>query len=148
MAQSASIFSNTQSLYITGDSDHAQHVKDANTSAQASGQMLLSNVAIFNYDDRSRLRFDLPPNYKQHFGLLRGLIEFNRTPDFTFMYHRESNSFDIDIEVSQHERLKAFLNLIDGLLTGEIQFKKQLKKAIAFETQYRLESSKLYASLL
>ena len=86
--------------------------------------------------------------YRQYFALVKGLIEFHRSPNLAFTYDRSENSFDIDFAITASVQAQAFLEWIYQLLKSEVAFKKALKGVIQFEEEYKKKQELVYRSIL
>ena len=95
-------------------------------------------------ESRIKIRYELSSQLKEHFVLLRGLIEFSRPKDFSFVFNRNENSFVASITRNQVANLKELLSNVQFQLNAELKFRKKLKTAIYFERQYRLQCEAMY----
>ena len=95
-------------------------------------------------ESRIKIRYELPNQGKDKFVLFRGLIEFSRPRDFSFVFNRHDNSFVANVARNKVADLKEFLSNVQVQLTEELTFRKKLKAAIIFEKQYRLQCEELY----
>ena len=109
---------------------------------------LIHSATVFFYNGRVRLNVTLQTANQSEFALVKGLIEFHRSKNFVFTYNRVENNFEIDIFESEFETLRAFLSNVSSWLSGELNFKRALKSAIAFEARYKEESKTFYQSIL
>jgi hypothetical protein len=99
------------------------------------------------YKNRARLHFNLTNEYLPHFILIRGLIEFNRPKHLKFTYASDRKRMEIDLEVSEFDELTKLFRTVYAEVRKEIQFKTVLRKQIAFEREYRLESAAVYMAI-
>jgi hypothetical protein len=107
----------------------------------------IRNHYRLTYNNKTRFTFFIREEYRRHFALLRGLIEFNRGNRFSFLYNREAASLDIDVLTEDVQPLIDFLHSIQSNLEGEIAFKSALKNVISFEREYRKLQAKVYAGI-
>lgn len=96
------------------------------------------------YHDSVRFSFTLNKKYSKHFIAVKGLLEFNRLAGFQFTYNRNEKSVALDIPTSKRNELNALFHFVERQLQEELQFKKYLKQAIAFERQYQIEKARVY----
>lgn len=107
----------------------------------------IRNHYRLTYNNKTRFTFFVREEFRSHFALLRGLIEFNRGNRFSFLYNREAASLDVDVATEDVQSLLDFLHSIHSNLEGEIAFKSALKKVISFEREYRKLQAKVYAGI-
>jgi len=91
--------------------------------------------------------FSLSEEFKKNFVLIKGLIEFLRSKNFSFEYNFAQKAIETDIEVSQLEDLRAFLHDVSIWLRQEIKFKETLKVILDFENRYKVAKAEVYALL-
>jgi hypothetical protein len=106
---------------------------------------LFDKVSRFYYEGRIRLTFSVAG--KSDFGLIRGLLEFNRPNTLRFRYDGKNRTVGTDLRADQLEELQELLARVRELLEGEKRFRHALKLAIDFENRYRLERDSVYAVL-
>jgi|GEM_PF-6731428 hypothetical protein len=94
------------------------------------------------------LAFSVKPDFRRHFGLLIGLLEFHRTSAFSFAYHRNDHRISVSINSNQYANLISLLRFIADLLVREVAFKSHLRKVIEFERNAVLQTKFLYKDLL
>jgi hypothetical protein len=109
-----------------------------------SGEWFFEKTSAFYYNERARVYFKIKPAFVSYFALLRGLIEFTRSGYQQFTYQADQKVFGIDLPRDQFSELKKLLQNVHQLLLQEIQFKENLKKAIAFEERYKREMASIY----
>jgi hypothetical protein len=97
--------------------------------------------------DRAIVKFKLSGIYKDHFVLLRGLLEFSRPTWISFSYNNAERTFELFVGIDQAKAVTEHLDLILKLLIKEIKFKKSLKAILRFEESVRVEQSRLYREL-
>lgn len=117
-----------------------------------SGSPIIENI-LFNkvtslyYKKRVRLSISLSDEFKKHFVMMRGLIEFHRSKSLSFYYDVKQKTFEADIDVNQLNHLQSFFNKVSLWLKEEIRFKEALKIVLEFEHRYKIESASAYALL-
>lgn len=104
-----------------------------------AGKICLSDVVI--------VRFALSDNYRNHFVLLRGLLEFSRPKNISVSANNSEKSFELYIVKDQTTTVISYVDTILQLLMKEIAFKKSLQAVLKFERSIRIEQSKLYQAL-
>jgi len=109
---------------------------------------LFAKVSPLYYNARVRLSFSLSEEFKQHFVLIKGLIEFNRSKDFSFEYNRAQRTFETDVDAGQLNDLQVFFENILTWLNQELTFKSALKVVIEFENRYKKAQAEAYAELM
>ena len=102
----------------------------------------------FSYNHRIRIILYVSDEVKQHFILIKGLIEFSRGQNFSFAYNKEAGSLQTDFHEENAALLESFLRGIEAWLVKEIAFGKALKEVISFEEQYKKKRSLIYSSIL
>jgi hypothetical protein len=142
MSQTAPVLSSEQSLYISTEETFLAPAKNVEAVSTDVDFVFEQNgfhtpSTAFRYNDRLSLSFRVKEGFASHFILIKGLIDFNRSKDLKFAFHRDEKSFEIDLEATQLDALNNFLAHIHTLLQKEIQFKAVLKKVIAFENHYK-----------
>ena len=108
---------------------------------------LFDKVPRYYHEGRIGLTFFIADDFSTDFGLIRGLMEFNRPRTLQFRYDRRQRSVDVEIDRGQLEELQRFLAHVLALLGREKQFRHALKLAIEFEDRYRVEREGVYAVL-
>lgn len=149
MAQTASVLSAEQSLYIT--EDESAIVSTSSELRQSPAGWITTfagQPVVFSYGHRLRFHFIPGAEHAPHFALIRGLMEFNRPKELSFVYHVAAKSFEIDIDSAYEDTLQALLSQVDTLLVKELAFRRKLKAVIAFEQRYQREKDEVYASFL
>jgi hypothetical protein len=145
MAQAATILSDGQSLFI-------QTNQIFTTSSEPQGVRALDGLLIpdgrFPINGRIHLSFVVAPEYKTSFGLLKGLIDFHRSPNFSFTFDRSQHRVDVTVADEDQHLLTSFLQSVHTRLTDELSFKANLKKILQFESDYKRKKDFLYNSLL
>jgi hypothetical protein len=105
---------------------------------------LFGNVIPFFYNDRIRLTFFISEKYKARFALVRGIVEFNRTKAFSFLYNKTEKMVECDISIDELASLQKFLQRVLQWTEQEVAFKKMLKHVIDFENQSKKVSERVY----
>jgi hypothetical protein len=131
---------NTNILSLNSTIEHGQFNLDLPSFIQASQQL--------SYNNRIRIILHVSDEIKQHFILVKGLIEFSRGQNFSFTYDKEAGSLQTDFNVQNAALLENFLKGIEAWLRKEIAFKKALKEVISFEEQYKRKSALVYSTIL
>ena len=109
---------------------------------------LFDQASPLYYKSRVRLSFTLSDEFKKHFVLVKGLIEFHRSAHFSFEYQPAYKIIETDIEVSQLDELQQFLDNVLGWTNQEISFKRALKLVLEFENRYKIAKAEVYTQLL
>ena len=109
---------------------------------------LFGKVSPLYYKARVRLSFSLSEEFKKHFVLIKGLIEFNRSKDFSFEYNLAQRTFETDVDTGQLNDLQVFFENILTWLTQELRFKSALKVVLEFENRYKKAQAEAYAELM
>jgi hypothetical protein len=149
MLQTAQLLKEEQYLTIAENDTANTNVgaSEVEFSSKSITINLFKKVSTFYYRSRIRLSFSVADEHKVEFVMIRGLIEFNRSKDFTFTYYLKNHTIETDIDASHLDKLQIFLSNVSILLEQENQFKLVLKEAIAFENRYKLEREGVYAIL-
>jgi hypothetical protein len=136
-----------QYLQIVNEaSTHAGNLSRGNeVELPAIQNVLFKKVSPLYYKTRVRLSFSLTDEFKSHFALVRGLIEFYRSKSFSFEYNAVQKGIETDIEASQLRNLQVFFESILSWLKKELKFKETLKVILEFENRYKLEQEEVYA---
>lgn len=145
MAQAATILSEGQSLFIQTTEVFTK------TSATQSGSDqtdLFIDNGKFVINGRAHVNFLVAPEFKNSFGLLKGLIDFHRSPKFSFTFDRTRSSIDVIVAAEEQDALTNFVKNIHASLLDELSFKANLKKILQFESDYKSKKDFLYNSLL
>jgi hypothetical protein len=108
---------------------------------------VFKQVSPFYYRTRARLAFAIADEFRAHFVMIKGLIEFNRSKHFYFQYDAKQRIVETDLDVTQLDALQVFLNRVTTLLKQEIQFKHALKLVLDFEHRYKAEMEGVYTLL-
>jgi hypothetical protein len=147
MAQTAKYISNEE-FYLPAlqDTIAGDEIKVYDKHALA-GNKLFSEVVPLSYHGRLRVNFFVSEDYKQRFGLLRGLIEFHRPAGFLFTYDGTQKVVTVDIAIDLFDQLTQFLHSVAAWMLDEIEFKEKLKYAISFENEYKTLAAKVYGNL-
>ena len=116
-----------------------------NVEAPVIQNVLFDNVSPLYYKSKVRLSFSLSEEFKRHFVLIKGLIEFYRSKNFSFEYNLAQKGIETDIEVSELSNLQVFFESVLAWLREELKFKKTLKVILEFEQRYKLEQAEVYA---
>ena len=149
MAHSATASSEEQYLQI-----NYQEVKETAqqsviiNSFPSIENALFDQVSPLYYKTRVRLSFTLSEEFKKHFVLVKGLIEFHRSALFSFEYQQAYKIIETDIEVSQLDELQQFLDIILKWTNQEISFKRALKLVLEFENRYKIAKAEVYTQLM
>jgi hypothetical protein len=120
-------------------------VLDNESSSPVIENILFNKVTSLYYKKRVRLSFSLSDDFKKHFVMIRGLIEFHRSKSFSFHYDIKQKAFEADIDVAQLNHLQSFFNRISSWLKEEIRFKEALKIVLEFEHRYKIERASVYS---
>lgn len=149
MAHSAKASSDAQYLQI-----EYQEVKDTATQSLIVNALppienpLFDQISPLYYKTRVRLSLSLSEEFKKHFVLVKGLIEFHRSKHFSFEYQPSYKIIEIDIEIEQLEELQQFFGNVLTWTNQEISFKRALKLVLDFENRYKIAKAEAYAALL
>ncbi len=108
---------------------------------------LFQETSSFLYNDRVRLAFTVADEFAREFVLIRGLIEFHRPKELSFIYDREFRSIVVAVTQEQLGILHQFFGLIYDLLAKERRFRKALRSVIEVENSYRRVLENAYAEL-
>lgn len=76
--------------------------------------------------------------------LVKGLLEFSRVAGFQFTYNKIQKTFSVDIPASKRSALYRLFLVVENELQKELEFKLNLKTALAFERQYQIEKAGVY----
>jgi hypothetical protein len=145
MAQAATILSEGQSLFIQ---DNEVFTKASATQIASERTGLLIDNGKFVINERAHLNFLVSTQFKNSFGLLKGLIDFHRPSRFSFTFDRHRFSIDVIVAADEQDALSSFLKSIHSRLLDELSFKANLKKILQFESDYKSKKDFLYHSLL
>jgi hypothetical protein len=110
--------------------------------------MFIQTSQQFSYNDRIRVIFNISDEWKQHFILIKGLIEFSRGQNFSFTYDKTTGSLQTDFHVENANLLENFLKGIEAWLVKEVTFRKALKDVLAFEEHYKKRSALVYSAII
>jgi hypothetical protein len=149
MAHSAAAPSNEQYLQI--EYQQARNTGEQSVIFNALPSIespLFDQVSPLYYKTRVRLSFSLSEEFKKHFVLVKGLIEFHRSTSFAFEYSPVYKIIETDIEVSGLGALQQFLDNVLTWTNQEISFKRALKLVLDFENRYKIAKAEAYAQLL
>ena len=139
----------TQAKYLqiaNATSEHPDNVSHQNQVTFPEIQSVLFNkVSPLHYKTRVHLSFSLTEEFRRHFVLIKGLIEFYRSKNFSFEYNAVQKGIEADIEVSQLSNLQLFFDSILSRLNDELKFKETLKIILDFENRYKLAQAEVYA---
>ena len=149
MAQSASLSNAEQYLQVvnTGSENLSNHSLISVADSTVIENVLFSKVSPLFYKTRVHFSFSLSGEFKKNFVLIKGLIEFHRSRNFSFEYNFAQKAIETDIEIRQLEDLRAFLHDVSIWLRQEIKFKETLKIIIDFENRYKVAKAEVYALL-
>ena len=149
MAQPESLSNAEQFLQIvnTGSENHSNHSLPSVADSSFIENILFTKASPLFYKTRVHFSFSLSDEFKKNFVMIKGLIEFHRSRNFSFEYNSGQKVIETDIEVSQLEDLRAFLNDVSIWLKQEIKFKETLKVILDFEHRYKVAKSEVYALL-
>ena len=161
MTQTAAALSTGRALNIhEGPSSNTFFVSDTatDTSAPVRQELLktseISDGTFYSYEsqlrygDKVKLSFAVKEAYRTHFILIKGLLEFHRTPAFVFSFNKQDGTFEVttgSAGISPPNDINKFLKKIAAWLDQEISFKRHLKDMMAFEREYRAKLAKVYA---
>jgi hypothetical protein len=98
-------------------------------------------------DNVFTLEFKLNETYHSNFVLLRGLLEFTRPKLIVLTDNRVDKTFTISFSSAIEDESLSYLDTAINWLHQEIQFKKALKKIIAFEEKYNRDRRNIYDSI-
>jgi len=126
--------------------ERSNRISDSHKT-DVNGNGFYNEASQLQYGDKIKLSYVINESYKAHFVLIKGLIEFHRSPGNSFSFDRQAGTFDITLSSASStlEDLTKFLRKIAVWLDQELSFKKQLKEMIAFEREYRAKVAKVYA---
>lgn len=149
MAQSASLPNAEQYLQVVNkvSENPTNHSLSSVADSSVIENVLFSKVSPLFYKTRMHFSFSLSEEFKKNFVLIKGLIEFHRSRNFSFEYNFAQKTIETDIEVIQIEALRAFLLDVSIWLKQEIKFKETLKIILDFENRYKLAKAEVYALL-
>jgi len=149
MAQSASLPNAAQYLQVVnkGSENFPDRSLVSVGDPSVVENILFSKASPLFYKTRVHFSFALSEEFKKNFVLIKGLIEFHRSRNFSFEYNSTQKTIETDIEVSQLEDLSAFLYDVSIWLTQEIKFKETLKIILDFENRYKVAKAEVYALL-
>jgi hypothetical protein len=149
MAQSASLPNADQYLQVVNEGlkSHSNHSLINVDDSSFIENILFTKASPLFYKTRVHFSFSLSDEFKKNFVMIKGLIEFHRSRNFSFEYNSGQKVIETDIEVSQLEDLRAFLNDVSIWLKQEIKFKETLKVILDFEHRYKIAKSEVYALL-
>lgn len=97
--------------------------------------------------DRVIIKFELSNDYREHFVLLRGLLEFSRPKGIAISAHNSEKNFELHIGNDQAAAVISYLHIILQSFIKEINFKKALKSVLVFEQTVKQQQAKLYNTL-
>ena len=147
--KAANILTEEQYLQIVDEastpSDYSSNEYNVETPVLES--VLFDNVSPLYYKSKVRLSLSLSEEFKRHFVMIKGLIEFHRSKNFSFEYNVAQKRIEADIEVSELHNLQIFFESVLRWLNEELKFKETLKVILEFEHRYRLEQAEIYSLL-
>lgn len=152
MKQTAQTLTEDQYLQISDNQnisvakDHAE-ISEKNAILPFIQTGLFSEVTPLYYRTRVRLAFTLAAGFQSRFVMIKGLIEFYRTKQFSFQFDFKKRTIETDVDVIQLTELQLFLNNVALWLNQELQFKDALKIVLKFENHYKLERAAVYSLL-
>lgn len=132
---------------ISRSNNYNKEVTQRSVDSGSSENKLFQKVSPFYYKKRVRMTFFISDKFKDHFGLIRGLIEFHRERNLVFSYDIKNRSVGVDIKSEHLSLVQAFLSKVFDWVVKEKQFRHALKLAIEFENRYRLERDSIYGIL-
>ena len=149
MVQSASLPSEEQYFQVVNKASEnlSNHSMISAADSSVIENVLFNKVSPLFYKTRMHFSFSLSEEFKKNFVLIKGLIEFHRSKNFSFEYNFAQKAIETDIEVSQLEDLRAFLHDVSIWLRQEIKFKETLKVILDFENRYKVSKAEVYALL-
>src|SRR5689334_21302702 len=106
MSQTATRLADAQNLYIHQSVPALFHKEIVKTkegqrsifNGKKSVAGFLELTGNFFYVSRLRATFKVSEKFLAHFGLIKGLIEFNRSKDVEFSFNNEEKTIEFDIQ--------------------------------------------------
>jgi hypothetical protein len=149
MAQSASLPSADEYLRVVNKGSENLSNDSLIPVADSSviENILFDKISPLFYKRRVHFSFSLSEEFKENFVLIKGLIEFHRSRNFSFEYSFTQKVIETDVEVNELEDLRAFLHDVSIWVRQEIKFKKTLKVILDFENRYKVAKAEVYALL-
>jgi hypothetical protein len=149
MAQSASLSNAEHYLQVVnkGSENPSDHSLPSVAGSSVIENILFSKASPLFYKTKVHFSFSLSEEFRKNFVMIKGLIEFHRSKNFSFEYNFAQKAIETDIEVSQVEDLRAFLHDVSIWLRQEIKFKETLKIILDFENRYKVAKAEVYALL-
>jgi hypothetical protein len=128
---------------------HPASTRTASSShSGASNGTFYAAVSQLHYGDKVKFSYVVKDSYRSHFVLIKGLLEFHRSPAFVFSFNRQEGTFDVTLSTNRLsqplDEFNRFLRKIAAWLDQELSFKRQLKEMRAFEQEYRAKLAKVY----
>jgi hypothetical protein len=108
----------------------------------------LGLASRLKYLDKVQYTFNIAEDYRNHFALIRGLIDFHRSANIQVKFNREERSFEVRVNLQQVDSLIKFLEQVQEWLSREVKFKTALKQVMQFEALYRSQRAAVYDSLM
>jgi len=157
MAQTATSWSSTHALNIhelesstltvhpiTSQTPTAEATLAQEAPALFTGAFFRATSQL-TYGQRVKISFAVTEAHYQNFILIKGNLEFHRSPDMVISYNRSEGTFDVTTGRQNQQELNKFLGKISAWLDQELSFKRQLKQMMAFEHEYRAKLATVYA---
>jgi len=156
MTQIAAVWSTDHALNIHEDSAatltvHSSSIKatDPTYADHAAPALYQSRfyraTSQLKYSDRLKVSFSVDETNRQHFILIKGLLEFHRNPGVVFTFNKTEGTFDATTSALQENELNVYLQKISAWIEQELSFKKRLKDMLSFEREYRAKLATVYA---
>ena len=115
-----------------------------NTGVLSSLTYSISSSTIGRDKSNNVIRFSLSDNYRSYFPLLRGFLSMGTR--FSIRADVKIRAFIVEITEDQVQSFEEYIKYIVALLKAEINFKKSLKRVIAFEKEIAGQQKALHAT--
>jgi hypothetical protein len=99
------------------------------------------------YSDRLKVSFSVNETTRQHFILIKGLLEFHRNPGVVFTFNKAEGTFEATTGALQENELNGYLRKISAWIEQELSFRKRLKDMLSFEREYRAKLATVYSGV-
>lgn len=94
-----------------------------------------------------KISFRLAELATVYYSLLKGIIAFGTSENFTIRSEQNSRSFVLQFEVSQEAEVRRYLDQILNLIKDEMRFKRVLRQVISNQEKFEREEKLLFTEL-
>jgi len=139
---------NIQEVVASSLSIHNSETTEAPSAIVATSELFQGAyyraTSQLKYSDRLKVSLSVDESHRQHFILIKGLLEFHRSAGFVFSFNKRDGTFDVTTSAQQEAELNVYLRKISAWIGQELAFKRRLKEMLAFEREYRAKLAKVY----